>query len=271
MHNVTITPGEIRETWARIQTGEARPFKRAHPGILRDCVTAYGGIKVDRWIGASGAQIQDRLEHGYDVAGKDNIRVSGSDGYVAPSWDYSEDEGDLVVDMALAGEELYRVQWVDNDAPKSLTIKVCMGMASSASADVIGAYMEWTLKVIDAAVRDGYVPSITLWAGAKGGLVGREDFRVEIPLAEPGEVMDVTSWRAYLTPGSFRSLGFVAFGLAADKLKKTLVEGYGSPMNKGWGVTFDAQTSTLEVACPITAGDFPEELMDRQLAEAFAG
>jgi hypothetical protein len=169
-------------------------------------------------------------------------------------------------------EDLYRAQWADTDAPRSLTIRACFGMHAGVDAKVIGAYNEWLLKVVDAAVRRGISPRLELWIGTKGrtfsGQGAGESMTIRIPLCEPGEMIDAAAWRAYLTPGAFRSLGFVAMALAADKTPRHLTGGMGAPTNSQWNVTFE--DDVLDIECPGGANSFPEEAMDIMLEQAYA-
>jgi hypothetical protein len=145
-------------------------------------------------------------------------------------------------------------------------------MHAGVEAHVIGAYNEWILKVIDAAQRRGIAPRVELWIGSKNGFTGkgaRESLTVRIPLCEPGEVVDVTAWRAYLTPGAFRSLGFVALALGADKTPRYLTAGMGSPTNRQWSVTFE--DDVLDIECPGGAVSFPEADLDRMLEHTYQG
>lgn len=269
LHDVEVTPAEIRQAWATIQRGE-NPFspRQAGSGTVNR-FPDYRATETNAFIGATGAEIQHRLENGYDVEAKDLSVPGGSEDYVMPQVELDEETGDLLIDQALSGEDLYRVQWEETVSPRSLTIRACIGMHAGTDAEVIGAYNEWLLKVIDAAQRRGVAPSVELWIGTRGGLMRNSDaatLRVCIPLVKSGEMVDATAWRAYLTPGAFRSLGFVALALGADKVGKGLNAGMGGPTNKRWGVTLEGDV--LDIECPGGDVTFPEELLDRMLEEA---
>jgi hypothetical protein len=208
------------------------PVQRS-PEELRDRqpVPDYRSTEHNEFIGCAGTDIQHRLEHGYAVESKD-LKVTGAAGYSMPQVELDEEYGDLLVDQVLSGEDLYRCQWQETEAPRSLTIRACIGMHANVDAKVLGAYNEWILKVMDSAQRRGIIPRLELTIGTKNGFAGkgeRESMDITIPLVEPGEVNDVTAWRAYLTPGAFRSLGFVALALGADKTPRHLTGGMGSP------------------------------------------
>ncbi len=268
MQEVTITPSEVREAWRTIQEGRS-PFRRKHPETLSENgLRVMRGDRVLPWIGASGAQIQERLDHGYEVEGR-AVKVAGTSDASIPAMVWDDEEGNLSVDAILAGEDLYRLNWDSETEVKSLKIRACYGMAAGAEASVIGDYMEWVLQVMDKAISEGvlvtmelFLTSINPWTGAPDRVT------MTIPLVSPGSTLDVISWRAFMAPGAFRSLGFVALGLASDRLGRTLKKGYGRPGNSGWAVDF--KDGVLEVGCPVTATHFPAEMMDALLETAYA-
>lgn len=268
MKTVTITPGEVREAWATIRRDQ-NPFsdKQANTVVVSQHLSIYRGDVVDSWIGGSGAQIQDRLEHGYTPEGEITADIGGSEDYLLPAPLLDEDEGDLLIDSVLSGEDFYRVEWSDQTAPKSLTIRANIGFSARVDSTELGRYMSWVLKVADAARRAGAVPTIELTITTGGSFVRSHDrMQILIPLVAPGEVVDEVSWRAYLAPGAFRSLGFVAILLAADKLGRTLTKGLGYPTNKDWSVAQDGDI--LEITCPGSMEHFPEEALDEMLETA---
>jgi hypothetical protein len=269
-HTVTVTPREIREAWSTIQRG-ANPFseRQARTVLVTQHLKSYRGHEVCTFVGASGAQIQDRLDHGYTPEGEISAKLSGAEEYVVPAPWLDEEEGDLLVDQVLSGEELYRVQWQDQNAPRSLTIRANITFSARVNARELGRYTEWVLKVADAARRSGAVPTIELAVTISGVFAGSKDkITVLIPLCEPGEVVDEVSWRAYLAPGAFRSLGFVAIGLAADKLGRMLVPTLGHPSNEGWAVA--QNDDVLSITCPGGMVSFPEADLDAMLEAAVA-
>lgn len=267
-HDVEITPAEIRRAWGEMIDG-ANPFKRqTAPYFISSDFKSYRSDRVDPWVGATGAEINQRLIHGYSVDASDHQIGGGDTDFVLPMMALDEEQGDLLIDHVVGGEDMYRVQWQDSDAPRSITIRACISMAASTDAKVLSDYLTWLLKVIDAAQRGGLCPTVELWMGTSGGLAGkpRDTFRVRIPLVEAGEMIDVTSWQAYLTPGAFRSLGFFGLALGADRAGVRLNGGMGCPTNSNWGMTFE--DGVLDIECPASAHDFPEARMDEMLAES---
>lgn len=267
---VTVSPTDVRQAWATIRRSE-NPFsaKQGNTIVVTERLKDYrGGHYVD-FIGASGETIQDRLENGFTPDGEITADLSGSDDYVVPAPWLDEEEGDLLIDQALSGEDQYRVQWQDQGSPKSLTIRANIGFSADVNAGELGRYMSWILKVADAARRSGAMPTIELMVTTGGSFARSKDrMKVVIPLVQPGEIVDETAWRAYLAPGAFRSLGFVAILLGADKLGRTLTRGLGYPTNREWSVAREGDV--LEITCPGSMDHFPESELDRMLETATA-
>jgi hypothetical protein len=268
-HDVTVTTGEIRDAWSEIQAGR-NPFtsRQAASGTVRKLPT-YRGSTVDPFVGASGSEIQDRLQNGYWPEGLEAELPGGAVEIGVPFVDLVEEDGDLILSQALGGEDLMYAQWEPTEAPRGLTIRACIGMHAGVDAKQLGAYMTWILKVIDAAERKGIAPDVELWIGTQNGFVGSKDrMTVRIPLVKAGELIDAVAWRAFMAPGAFRSLGFVAFALGADKAGQRLNMGMGAPTNKAWKVDF--ADDVLSIECPGGMQSFPAELLDGMLEEAGA-
>lgn len=270
-HDVKVTPAEIRAAWATIQGGRNPFHKRQLTGWATDRqLTRYRGTEASSFVGASGAQIQDRLDNGYYVEGKEFDVPGGDVEIVSPMMDLVEEDGDLIVSAAIAGDDLYRVRWEDFEAKKGLRIRVQIGMSAGTNSDVLSRYMTWVLKVIDAAERRGIAPDVELYCGAGDCFTdGPGGQTVTIPLVKAGEIIDAVAWRAFMAPGAFRSLGFVALVLAADKIGRPIASHLGKPMGAGWKVTHGEDT--LEIDAPKSGTSFPEDVMDAQLEAAYAG
>jgi hypothetical protein len=268
-YDVEVTPAEIRQAWGSMMDGE-NPFssKQKAPQFIASGFAAYRSATADPWVGATGAEINERLIHGYAVEASEHAIGEGMTEFSMSTMTLDDEEGDLLIDQVLGGEDLYRAQWSEQDAPRAITIRACITFAARAGAQVVNEYLTWLLKVVDAAQRRGLAATVELWMGIKGGYASRpsETTRIRIPLVDAGEMLDVTSWQAYLTPGAFRSLGFFGIVMAADKVNRTCVAGLGAPTNKRWNVTYE--DGVLDVECPSSADTFPEEYMDELLAES---
>jgi len=271
LHEITVSTAEIRSAWSEIQAGRNPLGERQAGSGVTGHIRAghYSGEGVSSFIGCSGAQMQGWLQDGYYPDAPERQMPGGVVEITTPFVDLVEEDGDLILSQALGGEDLCFARWEEFEAQRGLTIRACIGMHAGVSARVLGAYMKWILTVIDAAERRGVAPDVELYITTKGSFRGDHALVVRIPLVKAGEIVDAVAWRAFLTPGAFRSLGFLALGLAADKVGRSLVSGMGFPTNREWSVELDGDVLTIE--CPGGAGEFPADLMDAKLETAYAG
>jgi hypothetical protein len=267
MNTVTITTAEIRAAWDVIQAGRS-PFSRQPQASSK--LPRYRGSEVDAWVGASGAQIQDRLHHGHYVDAA-QIDLPGGDVEIGvPMPELVEEDGDLIVSQALGGEDLCFARWEEFEAKRGLTIRADITMSCGTESRVMTDYMEWILSVVDAAERKGIAPSVELLMDVTGLFAGDQKGRVlvRIPLVEAGQIVDVVAWRAYLAPGAFRSLGFVGLWLAGDKLRKQCIGSLGRPSRARWEIEF--ADDVLTIGCPVSPNAFPREVMEAKLQEVYS-
>lgn len=270
MHKITITTDDIRDAWSKIQRGQ-NPI----PGqkSLDSYQGRWRGDTMDTFTGCSGTEMNRRLTEGYVPEATPEVDADTGTDFNLPSIELDED-GSLILDAALAGEDFYRVQWIDRPTKRGLTIRANTAFAAGTdAARQISRYLDWLLAVVDAAQTQGIPVDLDLVIKAKGSWTTRrqETLEVIIPVFRAGETMDVAAWRAFLSPGSFRSLGFLAMGIASDRLGKTLNSGLGYPTGSDWTVDFDNEAGilTLDVP-PMPSGTFPAEQMTERVQEAFA-
>jgi hypothetical protein len=262
MQEITITTEAIRDAWATIQRSGGKGWDK-HPAIRNHADYEYRSATPDSWIGASGPEINDRLQNGWNPE-QDGVAVEGGEEIFLPDFDLNEDEGILQYEMLEADDDLCFVQYEDFAQRKGLTIQAHFEFASLMKADTISAYCDFLLAVIDSTERKGISPDVELVIDIGGLFKGgnsRDITRVIIPVCEAGKVVDVTAWRAFLAPGGFRSLGFVALGLAGKKIGKGTVGTLGYPVGRSWSAEFDADTDTLALNVDATASSFPADKM----------
>lgn len=269
-HTVKITSDEIRGAWDALQSG--RNPVRGQTALTGYAEGRWVGSTVDTFVGCSGAQMNDRLRFGYVPKNAPEIDATTGADFNLPAMELSED-GSLVLDAALAGEDFYRVQWLDTPSKRGLTIRANVAFAAGTDVEAqISRYLDWLLAVVDAAQTQGVPVDLELAIRTKGSLQHRpaDVLEVVIPVFRAGETMDVAAWRAFLSPGSFRSLGFLSMGLAADKLGHTLVGTLGYPTGKDWTADFDAEGGTLTLDVPSWPdGEFPADAMTAKAQLAF--
>ena len=216
--------------------------------------------------------MQSWLNDGYWPEGDDMPNLSGSDVNVAvPFIDFDEDEGDLNVELALNGEDMYRMQWSAMDSPKGMKIRACFDFNAGTKAETMREYFAWILGVIEKAESLGIAPDVELYIETLGSFretPSRRDL-IAIPVVKAGELVDTVAWRAYLTKGGFRTLGFLALGLTGDKHGLSLESSLGQATGSKWDVTYDGDTLTIHA--PGNAGKFPKDEMTRKLEAVFEG
>lgn len=261
--DVTIPTGQIREAWHAIQKGENPvPRQRSLSGYVNH---RWRGSTVDSFVGASGEQIDDRLTNGYWPEGESMMLSSKVAEVNMPVMEYDEEEGNLVIEDVLAGEDMYRIRWTNDEARGGLKIRANIAMNCGTEAKVIEDYMRWVLTIVDAAQAQGIAPELELFIQTTGSFEGRysESHRINIPVVKAGELVDTVAWRAFLAGGAFRSLGFLAMGLAGDKLGLTLTGTLGAATGTDW--TVEGTAEEIILGCPSGAKEFPAERMQKLL------
>lgn len=267
VQEITITVDEIRTAWQAIQDG-VNPMP--NQTSLSDYISRrWRGDIVDTFVGASGTQINDWINNGFYPEGEGAELDFGNAEIQVPQLTFDEEDGNLSIDMALSGEDMPFIRWENMPAKRGMTIKACFDTNCNTPAEALAQYFEWILKAIDAAEARGIAPDVELFINTVGSFHGHPGrYRLCIPVVKAGELIDVVAWRAFLSGGGFRSLGFLAIGLAAEKLNDTVTYGLGSAV----GTKFEARRDgdTLYLECPSDFRRFPEDEMTAKLDKALA-
>lgn len=259
MHDHIITTSEIRDAWAQIQSG-GWPLAATYTKHLRDGqAPRWRAAEPMRWTGCTGAQINDRLQNGYHVDGDAPDLTMGQADLTIPSVELVEEDGDLLIDAALNGDDLYMARWEDFEAKRGLTIRADIAFHCGVQNEVMTPYFEWLLRIVDAAERRGIAPDLELTIQIADCFGDGATHQIIIPLVKGGEVIDAVAWRAFLSPGAFRTLGFVAFGIMAQRQRQTLTAGMGYPMSSKWTATH--ADDVLTIGAHGGASKFPEDQM----------
>lgn len=266
----TITTTEVREAWDKVQAGKF-PLTHKQSEGLGHLVQGWRGDRYDDWNGCSGKQMQTWLHEGYWPEGEDMPNLSGSDVEVSmPFIGFDEDEGDLSIEMALNGEDMYRLHWDAMDSPKGMKIRACFDFNAGVNATIMRDYFAWVLNVIERAEGLGIAPDVELFIETQGSFQGHDSRHdmIAIPVVKAGELVDTVAWRAYLTKGGFRTLGFLALGLAGDKLGLSLTGSLGRATGHKWDVTLD-EDDVLTLHAPGNASSFDKTAMNKALEKAW--
>jgi len=256
-----VSTADVREAWHKIcveRTGIGQPAVDA----LADSF-AWG----ESFYGDSIEGMTDKLDNGYVPEGQFSGSTAGGESQVVPEMIWDEDEGTMDIVEVLQGADLYRYQWEDVPAPRGVTIRAQVNMLGAVSADVIAQYQDFVQRAIIAAKGLGGAPAVTLMHRVEDTFDRSGLLEMEIPLVAEGETVDPVSWQAFFSPGGFRMLGFIARGVAANKLGQRVRGGFGRSAGRGWKVTREGDVITI--TCPPSAGRFPREDMEAQLDAAF--
>src|ERR1700756_916720 len=112
-----VTTAEIREAWAMIQAG-GDPLSH-DPGFTEQYYGRWRSSRHDSFIGASGAQMNDWLQNGYWPEGESVPDLQAGEAFM-PMLELNEEEGDLVLEFALANDDCPFVQWEPMAVPGGL-------------------------------------------------------------------------------------------------------------------------------------------------------
>ena len=265
----TVTPAEIRLAWDTIQAGR-NPLSGKQSALDRYVKNNYRSKTVDPWVGDSGTGIQHKLNNGYWPEGEEMPNLSGSTVTIdTPQVEWHEEEGELIYEAMLNNEELMFVQWDAMPQPKGMKIRACFDFNAGVRSEMIAEYFSWVLNVIERAEGLGISPDVELYIETQGSFQGHDSRHdmIVIPVVKAGELVDTVAWRAYLTQGGFRSLGFLALGLTGDKHGLSLTSGLGRATGDGWDVKLDGDVLTIHA--DGNASRFPKDEMNAKLEAAF--
>ena len=271
-HEHTVTVEQLRTAWSTIQKGR-NPLSSKQSALGPYVANMWRGSHVDEFVGCSGEQMNGWLSEGYYVEDSLDLNLSQTDAVVGRrKRRWSDEDGEMVWDRVMDNEEKWMVTREKMPQKRGLKIRACFDFNAGVKATMMAEYFAWILKIIDRAERQGVTPDVELYIETRGSFQGhdtRHDL-IAIPVVKSGELVDTVAWRAFLTKGGFRTLGFLALGLVGDKEGLSLTGGLGSATGAGWGVTMD-EDRTLTITAPGNASKFDEADMSAKLEAAMEG
>lgn len=264
--HIEISPSEIKAAWDVLQKGDNPLPKQS---ALSYSMESWRGEQVNPWTGCSGTQMQKWLAEGYypEDGAEADLSGFGAAEIETPMIEWDEDEGDLYIEAALGGEDMPYAQWEGFEAKRGMKIRACFDTNCGTKAEPLAEYFAWILRMIDLAEAKGIAPDVELFIYTEGSFNGKSGRHyINIPVVKAGEIVDAVSWRAYLSKGGFRTLGFVALGLAAEKLSATLTSGLGRAVNEKWDVV--VEDGVMTTFCPGHFDSFPADEMTKKAETA---
>ena len=260
---IEISVTDVREMFRKIVSG------KSSGQVACDALRASWQSMPD-FYGDTPEGMTDKLDKGYAPDGEFNGYANGSADQIRAELVRDDEMGDLDLQSIISGEDSYRIMYEEVPSPRSVTITAQVNMLGDVPVKILTEYTDFILRAIMAAETMGAAPGLEILHLVRGVFTksDSEHLTLTIPLVNQGEAMDPTSWRAFLSPGGFRMLGFVARGIAANKLNKKVRYGFGRSAGPGWDVKRDGDHITI--TCPPSAYDFPREEMEAKLVAAFA-
>jgi hypothetical protein len=269
--DITLSFPAVRDQFVRLARGDTSGVRQSK---MRQLSARWKSNDMARFTGARTEEVLGWVDNGYRP--KDFKAATRPP--VAPKrrrTRFSEDEGELMVDLALSGHDRpFTQQYVTR--PRVAGFRVQIGLAVNAGVDsqVIAQYGEWVAGMLQRFVSEGLDVAVDVKISLKGWIREDESRRdnILIRVKEAGAINDFRSWSVIFSPAGKRTLCFTANCMAADKIGKTITQGMGAPdAGKAFDVRYDPAARLLSVECPGSFKEFPAELMTAKLERALNG
>lgn len=262
---ITVSASDVIRAYRKMVRGE-KAFKRQGNntratrlvGSWRMTPRHYGGTirEMDHW-----------LEHGYKA---EAAKIGPTDHVIAARRRKLRpaEEGELQVDLALSGFDQPFMEWTRRPSRPGLRISAAFNINWDHSPESVQEFGSWLRGVIEAVTINNYDIALEVvnqcWHPFRNDGYAKR-YEIALVLKRENEAFDGTTWSAFVSPGGFRHLMFVAIILAADQVGETVTEGLGSGINPDMGLTFDPVTRHLRAA---SGGNFDAEQATEDMATA---
>lgn len=181
---------------------------------------------------------------------------------------YDEEGDEIDLSAAWSGEDEFMQRWEETPIVPGVTLEFEIQFSSFTRAEVVNAYQLWIAQAVNAITDAGIDPEINVVLTAGNTWDGKKH-RQLIRVKTPGETTDMFDWSAMLSPAGYRSYGFAAKILHADRLKKNISSSIGQVnANSDWTVKFDSDEQAIVVRTPTTPQEFPADKMTSMLRES---
>lgn len=268
---ITVTTTEICDAWNSIQKNGSKGLPT---GGKAQSYHADGDWRADQkgseWIGFNGKQMADALNHGVWPEGGSTLNFDGDREIFTPRVDVDPEQGDFMYEERYSDNPFCR--WDSQPEARALKIRAEFTFDCSVKAEVLAAYNEWLLNAIDAAEAQGISPEVELTITVETPFKedrAKEVYRIVIPVVQSGTLNDAVAWRAFLSNGAFRMLGFVAMGIAGTKLGRNTTGGLGYPTCSEWKADLSEDREVITIMTDGGARSFAPEKLNAVMTQAF--
>jgi len=258
---------ELRETVKHLQAGSGSDFKRAsNRNKAQKC--AIPDRERARWAGYTTGELHDWLAHGFQ-----SRHLDGFDSFLPDIREESRliiaEEGDeMLLDLALNGEDEYMLDWTKTESIPGLAIDAEIGMVCTASHKILGQFFTWINRAVTALELHGIDCQVTLTHRADSGMIQENisgTYSTIVRVKKENERPDFTAWSPMVSPAGFRGFMFIAMCMHADKIGRNITSGMGRRNGGSWNVVYNAETGTIHLDCPYSPREFPEDDMTAKL------
>lgn len=221
----------------------------------------------DSWSGCTDTEMAAFLADGYRVSGLSEIS-SLSPARPQRRVIFGEEGDELLVDLALNGDDAPFVEWEKRNTKPGLTVELHVNFNSHYPAATIMQYQRWIARMLK-TLDENHIPmDVTLIMNSVRASATNPSVKHQtvIQVRKAGEAIDFANWSAMFSPGGFRILGIMAIGAHVDRTHEKIGMGYGSSEDYGaWTVAYDDVRNVMVVGNDGRDTTFPEFDMTEKL------
>jgi hypothetical protein len=263
---------ELKSDYMKAVNGDTSPtnsYRVANRDRLAKLVENW--TKKGTFYGATSEQMLEWLSKGFSVEMLENIEslVQLKPRRRIRQWE----EGDeLLVDLALAGEEAPFIQWEKRESKPGLSVVMDCTFNATVDAKIIAEYGRWVARALYTLEAMGFDTSVSYRMITDGSVItgpmANKKTCAEIRVKKENEASDFASFSSLFSPGGFRHIGFLTVVKMAQYFKGNVATGLGRAMPHGdWAVKWDAENRVMRFHHPGSPTHFPSSLM----TEMFSG
>jgi hypothetical protein len=232
------------------------------------------GANGEKWYGASVEQTLGWINTGYHLPGLSAILNMDRGELEVPRrrLKFSDEEGELQVDLALSGHDQPLIEWERRTTKRGIRIVADISMSCMTKSSTIKDYLAWLVRTVVAFEERGETVELAIAMPCTnlGPDRGSGKVLTIINLKGADEAFDVKAWTAMFSPAGMRHLGFTALYMHGEAHGFQCNSALGYPVGTQWSCEYDETTATLNIGCPSSPNNFNELDMTRKLEEALS-